>query len=107
MTFKESSHSQELKATGQQQERKGAYMEAEKHGGVHDGHLGGKVDQGRNTVVVQAISGGHSLVFAGTSLAGGSTPCQHERQQEEQGEGPQLLLVVGRWQQEEHRDCNP
>ena len=30
---------------------------------MNDGHLGGKVDQGRNTVVLQAISGGRSLIL--------------------------------------------
>ena len=31
------------------------------------------------------------------TLAGGSSHHRHERQQEEQGEGRQLLQVVGRW----------
>ena len=30
---------------------------------MNDGHLGGKVDKGRNTVVLQAISGGRSLIL--------------------------------------------
>ena len=51
-------------------------------------------------------------IFAGTNLAGGSSPHRQERQQEEQGEGRQLLPVVGQWhpggdhQHEERRDCN-
>ena len=36
-----------------------------------------------------------STNFAGTSLAGGSSPQWQERQQNEQGEGRQLLRVVG------------
>ena len=50
----EASTVQESKATDQQQEWKYAYMEAKRHGGEHDGYLGGEVDKGRNPAATLA-----------------------------------------------------
>ena len=51
--------------TSQQQERSFAYMEADRHGGVHKGYLDGKDEQGRHPVAVLSISGEHPLILLG------------------------------------------
>ena len=59
-------------------------MEAKRHGGEHDGYLGGEVDNGRNPA---ATLWRVLTISAGTSLTSGSSPNRQEQQQEEQGEG--------------------
>ena len=51
--------------TGHQQERRYAYKEADRHGGVYEGYLGGGDDQGKHPVAVLSIKGELPLILLG------------------------------------------
>ena len=60
--------------TGQQQERSYAYTEADRHGDVHEGYLGGEDDHGNHPVAVLSICGERPLILLITSGSGTVTP---------------------------------
>ena len=70
-------------------------MEAERHSAVHEVYLGGKADQGRNPVAVQAISGGRSLFLMALAWHVGAVHDGMNNNRKNR-EGRQLLRVVRR-----------